>query len=41
MAFLIEIVNTFGKQKKKLCMNEGAVTNLVNDDMVPLFQKII
>jgi len=41
MAFLIEVINSFGKEKKKLCMNEAVIICLVNDDMIPLFEKII
>jgi hypothetical protein len=41
MAFLIEVTNTFGKEKKKLCLNQNAVVGLVSDDMIPLFEKII
>ena len=41
MAFLIEVTNSFGKEKKKLCLNQNAIIGLVNDDMIPLFEKII
>lgn len=41
MSFLIEVINSFGKEKKKICMNENAISILVSDDMIPLFEKII
>jgi len=31
MSFLVEIVNAFGKEKKKLCLNENAIINEAND----------
>jgi hypothetical protein len=41
MSFLIEVTNSFGKEKKRLCMNEIVIIVLVNDDMIPLFEKVI
>lgn len=31
MSFLVETVNAFGKEKKKLCLNENAIINEAND----------
>ena len=41
MSFLVETINSFGKEKKKLCLNENCIVADANDDMVPLFQKVI
>lgn len=41
MSFLCETVNSFGKDKKKISLNDANILRHVNDDMVPLFQKII
>ena len=41
MNFLVETVNSFGKEKKKLCLSEIHIINEANDEMVPLFQKVI
>ena len=41
MGYLVEVVNSFGKEKKKLCTNEGFILSHANDDMLPLFQKVI
>lgn len=41
MGFLVEVVNSFGREKKKLCMSEAAVMSQANDEMIPLFQKVI
>lgn len=31
MGFLVEVVNSFGREKKKLCMSESAVMSQAND----------
>jgi alcohol dehydrogenase class IV len=41
MGFLVEVVNSFGREKKKLCMSENAILLQANDEMIPLFQKVI
>jgi hypothetical protein len=41
MSFLVEVINTFGKEKKRLRLSEGAIIAIATDEMVPLFQKII
>lgn len=41
MGFLVEVVNSFGREKKRLSMSEAAVMAQANDEMIPLFQKVI
>lgn len=41
MSFLVEVVNSFGRERKKLFMTESSVMGQANDEMIPLFQKII
>ena len=41
MTFLYEVINSFGKDQKKLSLNQSAIMAQATDEMVPLFQKII
>jgi uncharacterized protein YggU (UPF0235/DUF167 family) len=41
MSFLVEVVNSFGRERKKLFMSEHMVMGQANDEMIPLFQKVI
>ena len=41
MTFLYEVINSFGKDQKKLSLNEAAILSQATDEMIPLFQKII
>lgn len=41
MNFLYEVINSLGKNQKRLTLNENAITNQATDEMIPLFQKII
>ena len=41
MNFLYEVINSFGKDQKKLSENEAVILSQATDDMIPLFQKII
>ena len=41
MNFLYEVINSFGKNQKKLSLNEAMIMSQANDEMIPLFQKII
>ena len=41
MGYLVEVINSFGKEKKKLCTSEPAIMLHAHDEMVPLFQKVI
>lgn len=41
MGFLVEVVNSFGRERKKLCILESAVMAQATDEMIPLFQKVI
>lgn len=41
MVFLVETINSFGRERKKLCLNESLIQGEANDEMIPLFQKII
>jgi len=41
IGILVETINSFGKERKKLCLNEMVIMGEVNDEMIPLFQKIL
>lgn len=41
MNFLYEVINSFGKNQKKLSLNETMIMLQATDEMIPLFQKII
>jgi hypothetical protein len=41
MVFLVETINSFGRERKKLCLSEPLIQGEASDDMIPLFQKII
>ena len=41
MNFLYEVINSFGKNQKKLSLNESMILSQATDEMIPLFQKII
>ena len=41
MTFLYEVINSFGKDQKKLSLNEAVILGQATDEMILLFQKII
>ncbi len=40
ISFLCETQNNFGKEKKKICLNEKYIMSMSHDKMIPLFEKL-